>query len=141
MTEIASNIAAGLAKSTYQTSAQSSVNTTQVSTGTTKAPVQVNSGDNVNTEQAIAAENEKKAQQQEDQSVEQTVEEINNYFQSMGRDLNFKVDDESGRTVITVLDSETKEVIRQIPPEEVLQLALNLQDLGGFDSTGLAEQV
>jgi flagellar protein FlaG len=68
----------------------------------------VNSAESVSTEQAIAAENEKKAQQQEDQSVEQTVEQINNYFQSMGRDLNFKVDDESGRTVITVLDSETQ---------------------------------
>jgi flagellar protein FlaG len=141
MTEIASNIAAGLAKSTYQTSAQSSVNTTQVATGSSSAPAQ---GAPVNasaTEQAIAAENEKKAQRQEDQSVEQTVEQINDYFQSMGRDLNFKVDDESGRTIITVLDSETKEVIRQIPPEEVLQLAMHLQDLGGFDSTGLAEKV
>ena len=34
----------------------------------------------------------------------------------------FRIDDNSGRTVITVIDQETDEIIRQIPPEEVLHL-------------------
>ena len=40
-----------------------------------------------------------------------------------------------------MIDSETQEVVRQIPPEEVLNLALNLLDAGGVGSTGLAEKV
>jgi len=43
-------------------------------------------------------------------------------------DLEFKVDDASGRTVITVYHPETEEVIRQIPPEEALQLAQILRE-------------
>ena len=37
--------------------------------------------------------------------------------QSIGRDLRFEVDIHSGKSVIQVLDRETGEIIRQIPPE------------------------
>ena len=42
--------------------------------------------------------------------------------------LEFKVDDDSGRTVITVFHPETEEVIRQIPPEQALALAQQLRE-------------
>ena len=54
--------------------------------------------------------------------VNQVVESINSYLQSTKRALEFSVDDSSGRTVITVMDGEREEVIRQIPPEAVLAL-------------------
>ena len=41
---------------------------------------------------------------------------------SIDRDLQFRIDDATGRTVVTVLDGETNEVIRQIPSEEALRL-------------------
>ncbi len=68
------------------------------------------------------------------------VESLNDYMQSVRRDLRFSVDDFSGRTVITVLDSESQEVIRQIPPESVQALAEYLRDQGGLDSFGVAEK-
>lgn len=43
-------------------------------------------------------------------------------------ELEFKVDEESGRTVITVYHPETEEVIRQIPPEQALKLAQMLRE-------------
>jgi flagellar protein FlaG len=43
---------------------------------------------------------------------------LNVASQSIGRDLRFEVDMESGRSVIQVLDRDTGEVIRQIPPEK-----------------------
>lgn len=63
--------------------------------------------------------------------VEQAVNQVNEFVQSLSRDLQFTVDDESGRTVIKVLDTETKEVIRQIPPEELLRIATHLIDAEG----------
>jgi flagellar protein FlaG len=39
------------------------------------------------------------------------------------RDLQFQVDDTTGITVITVRDATTKEVVRQIPAEEVLAVS------------------
>lgn len=59
--------------------------------------------------------------------LQQAVTRINDFVQHLQRDLRFEVDDELGRTVISVVDSETKEVIRQIPPETVLERARRLQ--------------
>ena len=47
------------------------------------------------------------------------AEELNMSSRSIGRDLRFEVNLESGRSVIQVLDRETGEIIRQIPPEDV----------------------
>lgn len=55
--------------------------------------------------------------------MDKAVNEFVQKAQNISRDLEFRVDDELGRTVITVYDSETEEVIRQIPAEEVLELA------------------
>jgi flagellar protein FlaG len=46
--------------------------------------------------------------------------------------LEFSIDDASGRTVVKVVDAETKELIRQIPSEEVLALARNLERIEGL---------
>jgi flagellar protein FlaG len=138
MKEIISSVGASLAQPASQSVAPS---------GAAKLPVEqqmaVPAGspypsDQVQTTQAT--KNEKPIIQNE-QDVQQAVEDINDHFQSMGRDLSFNVDKDSGRTIITVIDSETQEVVRQIPPEEVLSLALHLQDAGGVGSTGLAEKV
>ena len=50
--------------------------------------------------------------------VKELARKLNVATQSIGRDLRFEVDMESGRSVIQVLDRDTGEVIRQIPPEK-----------------------
>ena len=50
--------------------------------------------------------------------LDKLVEKLNIASLNVGRDLRFEVDLNSRRAVIQVLDSETGEVIRQIPPEE-----------------------
>lgn len=69
----------------------------------------------------------------------EAVENINQFVNSQGRTLNFSVDEESGKPVVKVIDFETKEVIRQIPSEEVLTMAKAIkklqEDLGS--ATGL----
>jgi len=44
-------------------------------------------------------------------------------MQSHQRTLNFKMAEEDNRVIITVIDRETKEVIRQIPPEDVVRIS------------------
>lgn len=70
--------------------------------------------------------------------MEQAVSQVNEFVQSLSRDLQFTVDEDSGRTVIKVLDTETKTVIRQIPPEEMLRIATYLVDA---DSSSLLLKV
>ncbi len=70
--------------------------------------------------------------------LSELVEELSDLVQSVRRELEFSVDDESGRTVIRVIDSATGELVRQIPPEEVLTLVGRFRE----DQAGLVmEQV
>ncbi len=58
------------------------------------------------------------AVEQRKPDVEELAKKLNVATQSIGRDLRFEVNMDSGRSVIQVLDRETGEVIRQIPPEK-----------------------
>ncbi|MFT6285456.1 MAG: flagellar protein FlaG [Alcanivorax sp.] len=53
----------------------------------------------------------------------EVVSNISDYVQSITRDLEFRVDDVTGDTVINVYDSKTEALIRQIPSEEVITMA------------------
>jgi flagellar protein FlaG len=50
----------------------------------------------------------------------------------MSSDLKFTVDEETGIQVVKVVDTETKDVIRQFPAEEVLAIAQALDKLQGL---------
>ena len=56
------------------------------------------------------------------QEIEQIVEKLNAFVQLTQRDVSFGIDEQSGRDVISVFESDTQELIRQIPSEEALAL-------------------
>jgi flagellar protein FlaG len=68
------------------------------------------------------------------------VASLNDYAQVVQRDLQFTMDEASGRAVITVRDRETEEIIRQIPPESALALVSDLRSQGTIASFGLVEK-
>ena len=63
-----------------------------------------------------------------EEQLSEAVSKINQYVQNMERTLDFQVDEDSGRTVIKVFDSESEKLIRQIPSELALTLAQKLND-------------
>ncbi len=60
------------------------------------------------------------------------AEELEHFVGGIQRGLSFHVDEDTGRDVVVVKDITTDEVIRQIPAEEVLELAARLSDLTGM---------
>ena len=68
-------------------------------------------------------------QQPTAQDFEAVVAKLSDFVQAVERDLSFTVDDNTGDTVIVVKDRQTDEVVRQIPSEEVVQLAQKLLEL------------
>ncbi len=64
--------------------------------------------------------------------IKQAVQDLNTYAQSLQRDLHFSIDEESGETVVKVMDHESGEVIRQIPSKEVLAIAESLKNAQGL---------
>jgi flagellar protein FlaG len=63
-----------------------------------------------------------------EEQVKDAVSKLNDYVQSTERTLDFKMDEDSGKTVIKVYDTLSAELIRQIPNELALELAQNLND-------------
>jgi flagellar protein FlaG len=68
--------------------------------------------------------------------VKQAARQLEQFMQSMNRYLEFRIDTDSGRTVVTVRDKTTGDTVRQIPTEEVLRLA---QNLGGKTGSLLSQ--
>lgn len=54
------------------------------------------------------------------------VQEIEKFVQSIKRNLEFSIDEASGKVVVKVIATESGEVVRQIPSEEALKLAESL---------------
>ena len=63
--------------------------------------------------------------------LQKLLGEIRAEVQNVQRALQFSVDEESGATIVRIIDSQTKEVIRQIPTEEVLSIASRLRAAAG----------
>ena len=64
--------------------------------------------------------------------VSQAAQRVEKFVQTMSSDLQFSIDASSGDTVVRVIDRATKEVIRQIPSEEMLVIARALERMQGL---------
>lgn len=60
------------------------------------------------------------------------VKEIQDFVQSLQRNLEFSVDDSTGTWVVKVVARDSGEVIRQIPSETALELARSLHDVNSL---------
>lgn len=85
--------------------------------------------------QAVAPESPQKGAQATEVSKEkisEAVSKLQDYADQYKRHLQFSIDEDSGKTVVRLLDNDNK-VLRQIPSEDVLSLAQRLKDhKGGF---------
>ena len=61
--------------------------------------------------------------------LDEAVKKVSDFLSAQNRDLLFNIDEQTQRTVVTVKESSSGEVIRQIPSEEVLKLADRIQEL------------
>lgn len=72
-------------------------------------------------------------QQVSREQVQQAVEEVRKSLsQAAASNLNFSVDEETGQTIVRVTDVHTGELIRQIPSEEMVELAKALDRMQGM---------
>ncbi len=82
--------------------------------------------------QELAQEAARTAQQNNPKAVTEAVNAINAQVQRVAQNLKFSVDQESGRTVVKVVEGESGKVIRQIPSEEALAISESLDKMQGL---------
>ncbi len=81
---------------------------------------------------AVNAQKSDNRDEPDARTVRDAVERVKKFVESAASDVQFSVDEESGIRVIKVVDKETKEVIRQMPSKEVVELAKALDKLQGL---------
>ena len=64
----------------------------------------------------------------EPKDIQKAIAELQQYVDGLGRNLNFSVDESIDRTVISVRDAQTQELVRQIPGEEVIAMSRQIAD-------------
>lgn len=64
--------------------------------------------------------------------VKEAVEKISEFVSSRQSELSFSIDDASGSQIVKIMDTQTKQVIRQFPSEEAVAIARALDKLQGL---------
>ena len=80
----------------------------------------------------IAAAADTQARAADPESLKQAAAAANEALKTIRSELDFRVDEDTGRTVVRVVDRETGTVIRQMPSKELLEIAKTLDRLQGL---------
>lgn len=79
--------------------------------------------------QGSQAQADKSEEERNGIELDDAVAKVESFLKVQNRDLAFTIDENTNRSVVTVKDSKSGDVIRQIPSEEVLKLADRIQEL------------
>jgi len=81
---------------------------------------------------------EKRAEAVSQDALEAAAKSVEDYVRQSQSDLEFSVDKETGVYVIKVMDPESREVIRQIPAEEIIEMSKRLRAMSASrDASGV----
>jgi flagellar protein FlaG len=71
------------------------------------------------------------------ESIQQALDLLREQIGVEDIDLSFSVDRSTGMILVKVLDGKTGEIIRQIPPSELVALTRSMKELRGFLFNGM----
>jgi flagellar protein FlaG len=71
-------------------------------------------------------------QQPDTRQLGTAVERINEQLRAAAQNIRFSIDEDTGKTIVRVVNSDSGELIRQIPSEEVLAVSRSLERLQGL---------
>lgn len=66
------------------------------------------------------------------QQLDQAVKAVSDFVRVSNSALQFSVDEDSGKTIVKVIDIATNDVIRQMPSKEMLAIAKALDSIKGL---------
>lgn len=69
--------------------------------------------------------------------LKNSVDAINRFLK-VNSEVQFSIDDSSGQSVIKVIDTETKKILRQFPTQQALEIGKDFKGLKGLLIQGVA---
>lgn len=76
--------------------------------------------------------NPEQPQELDQSQLEAVTNQMQDFMNSLNRDLQFSVHEESGRDMVSIIDRQSQEVIRQIPSEEMLDIVARISEASGL---------
>lgn len=73
-------------------------------------------------------------------SIGESVARLQDHVQALHRELHFRVDEVTGQTVVRVVDTDTGELVRQMPSQEALDTLQTIETLQAGSGLLLREQ-
>jgi len=64
--------------------------------------------------------------------IQKAVEKANKAMQIQGRSLEFKIHEKTNEIIVRIVDTETKEVVREIPSEKILDMFASMLEQAGL---------
>jgi len=86
----------------------------------------VNVSEDLNSEKKLS--NEKQVETSEE-DINKALDVVSSFMDHSNKQVAFSNDNTSGKTVITITDKDTQEVINQFPSEKIISMADRIQNL------------
>jgi flagellar protein FlaG len=106
------------------------VNSQNVPTAEIRNRDQLNTDKKIKSEEKIVNSEDQKKQDHIDTEV--AMERVVSAAKFFNRKIHLEVEEDLNMMIVKVIDSETDEIIRQIPAEELIELSKNADDLKGL---------
>lgn len=74
----------------------------------------------------------KQAQQQKSDQLKKAIAEMNKKINNSNEEAVFGVHEDTNRIMIKIMDKETKEVIKEFPPEKTLDMIARIWEMAGI---------
>ena len=93
-----------------------------------------NSGgsDNAGSQQQQAQSGSKAQQQQQSEQLKKAIAEMNKKINNSNEEAVFGVHEDTNRIMIKIMDKDTKEVIKEFPPEKTLDMIAKIWEMAGI---------
>ena len=89
------------------------------------------SGGSGSQQQQAAASRQAQVQQQSEQ-LKKAIAEMNKKINNSNEEAVFGVHEDTNRIMIKIMDKETKEVIKEFPPEKTLDMIARIWEMAGI---------
>jgi len=94
-----------------------------------RTPTSNSSGEVRAVEEAAASA---AAGEPEREQVKDAIRHVQDFVRPINQNIEFSLDEDTGKVVVKVVDGATREVVKQIPSEEMLSIAKALDRLQGL---------
>ncbi len=104
--------------------------TPQLPAALSRAVAQVNPSDGAQ-KPGTATTGQQHGQTEGETPIDKTLEQLNQSMQAWATGMRFDIDDDAQRIVVSIIDSNSGEVLRTVPSEAVLRVAKMIVQLQG----------